>query len=288
MTSTMTSRNYCFTLNNSTEDEEELLRTLFEVSDRVRYICWGHEGLSLGSTPHLQGYIELNTPMRITGVRRLQGMQRAHFEARRGSQAQARDYTRKEGGVWVEYGSLGQQGRRSDIQAAVSAIEDGANLGDLWQNHAETMIRYERGLRSMLMHRRQREMVIPEGEQRWEINEVWTSLIIWGDAGIGKTVFAKQLLPNALFVSHLDTLLEYDEDRYEGIIFDDMSFSHLPRTSQIHLVDYDDHRSIHCRFRCAEIPRNTKKIFTTNAVGGLIFDLNDNAIFRRITVQRLQ
>jgi len=113
----------------------------------------------------------------------------------------------------------------------------------------------------------------------------WTkgekTLIIWGESGIGKTSLAKLLLPKGLFVSHMDNLKKYNE-KYEGIIFDDMSFLHLPRESQIHLVDSYDERQIHCRHTIAVIPAFTPKIITTNLTPARILATSDPAIARRI------
>jgi len=77
--------------------------------------------------------------------------------------------------------------------------------------------------------------------------------------------------------------LRFDE-RYEGIIFDDMNFNHIHREGQIQLVDNDIMRSIHCRYSVARIPAHTKKVFTTNVVEGGIFMLEDGAIKRRVKV----
>lgn len=118
-------------------------------------------------------------------------------------------------------------------------------------------------------------------------SEEITSLILWGESGIGKTQFAKALLPGALLASHIDDLRSFDPGTHNGIIFDDMDFAHTPRTSQIHLVDFDEDRSIHCRYDVAFIPAGTQKIFTTNEAGGRIVDLRDAAIKRRVRVVEL-
>lgn len=89
-------------------------------------------------------------------------------------------------------------------------------------------------------------------------------------------------------MSHIDDLLKFDPKKHEGIIFDDMDFKHVPRTAQIHLVDTDFERSIHCRYACARIPAKTKKIFTTNEFNGGIFLINDPAIARRIKAIELK
>jgi hypothetical protein len=63
-----------------------------------------------------------------------------------------------------------------------------------------------------------------------------------------------------------------------------MSFTHLPRTAQIQLLDSGQGRHIHIRYVRAWIPKHTKKIFTTNEARGAIFDLDDRAIKRRLMI----
>ena len=107
------------------------------------------------------------------------------------------------------------------------------------------------------------------------------SQILWGASGTGKTSYALSLYPQALLVSHMDDLTRYNPELHSAIVFDDMSFVHLPRQAQIHLVDQDHPRSIHVRYQVATIPANTIKIFTCNDINGAIF-LEDPAIDRRI------
>lgn len=112
---------------------------------------------------------------------------------------------------------------------------------------------------------------------RWIDNDL-KSLVINGSPGCGKTNWAKKHSKKpSLFVSHLDRLKDFDDAFHKSIIFDDMDFNHLPRTSQIHLVDRENPRDVHIRYRVAHIPSKIQKIFTTN---GFPFTA-DNAIKRR-------
>lgn len=104
------------------------------------------------------------------------------------------------------------------------------------------------------------------------------SIQITGPTGIGKTTWALKNSPKpALWVTHMDDLKKLRQD-HKSIIFDDMNFTHLPRTAQIHLVDHFMPRSIHVRYGTAIIPANIVKIFLSNEE---IF-AQDPAILRRI------
>lgn len=116
-------------------------------------------------------------------------------------------------------------------------------------------------------------------EAFWEKDKC---LVIIGETGIGKTTWAKTVIPKpCLFVSHIDDLKLFNPSIHVSILFDDVNFCHYPITSQIHLVDWYDNRSIHIRYGVARIPANTRKIFTANTNP---IDLNDPAIRRRCQV----
>lgn len=108
-----------------------------------------------------------------------------------------------------------------------------------------------------------------------------SSIILVGPTGCGKTSWAlKRAIKPALVVSHIDDLRRFDCNFHKTIIFDDMKFTHMPLQAQIHLVDQDISRSIHCRYGTATIPANTWKIFTCNQ-----FPFNrDPAVLRRLTI----
>lgn len=89
--------------------------------------------------------------------------------------------------------------------------------------------------------------------------------VLLGPTGIGKTTWAKrECTKPALMISHIDDLRKFDKTFHKSIIFDDMTFKHMPLQAQIHITDVNDERSIHCRYGTATIPANTVKIFTCN------------------------
>lgn len=106
------------------------------------------------------------------------------------------------------------------------------------------------------------------------------ALVLQGPTGVGKTTWALRNAPKpCVLVSQMDDLKSIAPDT-KCIIFDDMDFKHMPRTSQIHLVDYDRRRAIYCRYGNAIIPAEMHKIFTCNEFPFL----EDPAIRRRIYV----
>lgn len=100
----------------------------------------------------------------------------------------------------------------------------------------------------------------------WDKNKC---LVLRGRPNTGKTSFAKSLLASLglsfMFISHLDKLKDYDGE--DALLFDDMEFGHLPRATQIALLDVECDRSVHCRHRTAEIPHGTIRVFVSNWVG---------------------
>jgi len=89
-------RDYCFTLNNYTEEDEENLKLL-----NTTYVCYGREVGEQG-TKHLQGYVRFVHPRTFSATKTALGP-RYHVESRRGTVDQAIDYCMKDGD-FVEYG----------------------------------------------------------------------------------------------------------------------------------------------------------------------------------------
>lgn len=86
---------------------------------------------------------------------------------------------------------------------------------------------------------------------------------VYGPSNTGKTSFVVAHFANPLVVSHIDALKKLSPD-HDGIVFDDMCFTHWPPEAAIHLVDQDVDRDLHIRYGTVSIPANTKKVFTHN------------------------
>ena len=124
-------RNWCGTLNNPGGDVkvEAVLRACAD----VRYACGQREVGGVNGTEHDQFYVEFSTTYTLSAVRGL--LPRAHWEVRRGTKREARDYCRKKRRVCPtlngksECGSITEEGGKELEDLAVIqrrlAEEDG-------------------------------------------------------------------------------------------------------------------------------------------------------------------
>lgn len=300
----MRARAWTWTLNNYQSDElETLLRVGQNLEKNIKYMCWGHEVGEEG-TPHLQGFVYFTNARSMRAVKNILGSLRFHLEKSRGTPQENKLYCQKmdprsiENGVepneiFHEFGDLPQQGRRGDLEEVKEELDAGMTLDVVATNYFPLWIRYRQSFEAYLQLKNRPRLTpsfqMTDFPTSWQ-NAIFNwdkSIVIWGKSGIGKTQFAITLLPNALMVSHMDDLRNFDGSFHSGIIFDDVDVKHFPRTSQIHLVDQDHDRSIHIRYGCAIIPKKTKKIFTTNEDRGWCLQLDDDAIKRRVEVHYL-
>lgn len=215
----MVSRNYCWTLNNWTDsDEEELLG----LPGCIKYICWGREIGPENGIPHLQGYLELSKPMRITGVKKICGAAaRMHLEVRRGTTQEAITYT-QEDGDWREVGKRGRAGERADLdrvrQQALSEGMRGVTLtGNMQQIRvAEKFLTY---------HEEPRDEAV---EVEW----------IWGPSGAGKSKLAREKTATQdTFVKNEGSKWWDGYDGHEAVILDDFRDSWWSLTETLSLLD---------------------------------------------------
>jgi len=95
------------------------------------------------------------------------------------------------------------------------------------------------------------------------IPALWRNLYVHGPTDLGKTAWARSLLPEATVVSHRDQLRDCDFSK--GVIFDDFDVGHWPPTAVIHLLDWDEPRGLDVKHGHVVIPAHTRKIFTHNS-----------------------
>ena len=153
-------KNWCFTLNNWTHDERDLLDALGSEGNGIRYLTYGEE-VGAEGTPHLQGYVSFSARRTLSYVRRLLSL-RAHYEVARGSPESNRDYCQKDGS-FKEFGSLpGGQGQRNDLLNAVSAIKPGKRRREVLEEFPLAFARGYKMLHDLLELNAKRRCWVPE------------------------------------------------------------------------------------------------------------------------------
>lgn len=282
-----TCKDWTFTLNNYTDEDLNMFAMWCNPDKPEVNMATISKEVGATGTPHLQGRIILKTAKRFTAMKKL------HSKVHWGWTKMQEDslYCMKEGSDVIHNVDFRRQGKRSDLEGAIKMAKDGATDRQLWTEHAATMCRFERGIKrcrdvfnedaAVANYTLESFAHVPRA---WKPITNWSkSIILLGPPGVGKTEFAKAHFGtgNFLLVSDLDDLLRFNKYEHKGIIFDDVDFSGLSRTIQIHLYDQDNPRSIRCRYANANIPAKTKKIFTCNE---LTVDLDDYALARRVSV----
>jgi len=132
----------------------------------------------------------------------------------------------------------------------------------------DLLTRYDTIERGLVTHRQRKVRVVTPARQLSmfqntpTIPQDWKALYLNGATGLGKTQWARALLPEAALISHIDQLRTCDFSK--GVIFDDFAVSHWPVASVIHLLDWDEPRGINVKHSHVVIPPHTRKIFTFN------------------------
>lgn len=215
-------RHYCFTLNNYTPEEASAV--LNNAPDKCRYVIYGFE-TSKSGTPHLQGYMELHVPMRLTGVKKLPGCAHMHLEQRKGTRNQARTYCMKDGdfresGDW----KTGGQGARTDLKALKEAIYAGATWASIMEDFTDTVAKYMRFAEKCFQIASKKRAIVKRDVKVF---------VHYGTAGTGKSESVHMLHPDVFTVNCKDS---FPFDGYAGervILMDEfygsMSYQELLR-----------------------------------------------------------
>jgi len=168
-------RHWCFTHFDPAWDLSGLDST------KVKYLIIGVELCPTTQRWHYQCYAEFSSPQRISGAQKLLNCAGAHFESRRGTREQAREYCKKDG-RFTEYGTWDTitQGKRNDIVEAQVDIKAGMDSLTLWERHPNCMAQNHRALAAY-------KLLVDQKNQRERGYVKKTILIFWGATGSGKT-----------------------------------------------------------------------------------------------------
>lgn len=118
----MRTRNWCFTLNNPTDEERaKFIRFSTGLPKGISYLVYQEEQGHGEGTTHFQGYLETTNMCRMSWLKNNFNA-RAHFEHRRGTQEEAIAYCKKED-TRVKDGLHGEYGKPRGQDAAARRLE---------------------------------------------------------------------------------------------------------------------------------------------------------------------
>lgn len=264
----MAQRAWMFTLANP---EGHIDFDVPGVRELVRYAIYQEEVSNDTGLHHFQGYMELREPVRFTAVKKLPGFETCHFEKRMGTRDQAKAYCSKEDtkvdGPW-EYGTweAGGQGRQPVLLDIQHEIKEGATERQIADKYFEYYIRYHQGIkRYIMMHNGPTCFKSPFKLEDFNVDPIPLDLPVFlqGYSKTGKTQFALAHFENPLLIRELEDLSKLDSS-YDGLVFDDMSFRHMPPNKSIHLTDWDLPSSMRVLYGIAVIPAKMRRIFVSN------------------------
>jgi hypothetical protein len=168
---------YCFTINNPTNEEKDLVSLIGlgkdeENTKTIKYLKFALE-CGEGETPHIQGYIYLHTQQRFSWIQKR--LKRAAIFQTLGTVQQNVDYVgnpdfvhsegnpdkggKRKGGksapptVWGNLEGVRMDknpnriNRQDELRQIKDEIDAGAKEIDLWENHFTAMCRYGRAIK---------------------------------------------------------------------------------------------------------------------------------------------
>ena len=238
------SRDFCYTINNYTEDHKELLSKI----DCV-YVVYGIETGESG-TPHLQGYIRYPTPRTMKSV--IKSIPGAHIEIKKGTCEQAITYCKKDGDVYERGEAPKTQAEKGDSnkrrhEEAFTAAQEG-RFDDI---PADLRTRYYGTYKKI------REDYLPKPEPLTALQNEWR----YGPTGTGKSRTAQEMYPDA-YLKKANTKWWDGYIDQEVVIIDDFDKYHVQLGYELKI--WLDHYPFHAERKGSSSMIRPKKIIITS------------------------
>lgn len=100
--------------------------------------------------------------------------------------------------------------------------------------------------------------------RRPPITDFSKPIVMLGPPLLGKTEYLRAHFKKPFMVRHLDQFKTDLPEGTDALIFDDMTFTHLPHTTVRYLVEQSQDVVIHCRNTLGKVPGGIPRIFTGN------------------------
>jgi hypothetical protein len=240
-------RNYCLTINNPEQSDEEFSEYLKSLDDMKYFVFAREKGdgseENQDGTVHLQIYLEFSQGKRFKQMKEL--FPRAHIEPRNGTKTDARDYVMKTGkyadkahtriGEIFTFGEFAEERSRTDLAKITEMLDNGAT---------EAEIRKAYPTQYLLMKSKIRDYIQTLKEEKFKnIRRLGLEVTyICGTTGKGKTkyVLDKHGDENVFRMTRYGSgLTEEKFDGYAGedaIIFEEFR-SHIPISNMLNYLD---------------------------------------------------
>lgn len=249
------SRNYCFTINNYTQEDLEKLHTLGAESANHHYLIFGLELAPETGTKHIQGYIQLNEAQRFNYLQKYFNLQRNkklfkfHIEIANGTPEQNIKYCSKDGDSY-NYGIPQSQGKRTDMtEIKVLVKENPKDIYRIIDEKANNLqqLKYALSLQPIYLKHR---------DPQFQPKVYW----IFGATGVGKTSLVYKCFDDICSVSSYDWLgTGYNQN--ECFLLDDFRPENLRFEMLLKLTD---RYPISLYFKGGQIPFNSPYIVITS------------------------
>lgn len=242
------SANWCFTLNNYTDEQEEVIQAFAADTSKCKYLVYGRE-VGLEGTPHLQGYMEVTPRQRGHVLKTKLGIAEIHLEARKGKGYQAADYCKKDGNIY-EVGTAPAPPKDADAKArwrAVLAQCIAGNWSELQEQEPYLWLTQEKKLRSHYVCKK----MVDHLDNEW----------IYGPTGTGKSRDARSRYPDA-YIKDAST---HWWDGYNGesvVIIEDLDKYHVKMG--YYLKIWGDHYSFPAQIKGGQMMVRPDKIIVTS------------------------
>lgn len=190
---TRLSKHWIMTINNPVyKTEEEMRQHLHEDLNKLEYFVWQLES-GVNETLHIQGYIIFKARVRISALQLL--FPGGHFEIKKGTPDQARDYCRKQDtrvdGPW-EIGVFVSSSTDNKHVDFVKACQDGISDKELQDRFPTLYLRYFKAV--------DRIKLSNAPVRTWKTKVVF----LYGPTGTGKSRWAQQFDPDAYWKQRSD------------------------------------------------------------------------------------
>jgi len=178
--------------------------------------------------------VHFKSVQRLTAVKKL--LPRAHWEMRRGTHEQAKEYCMKPEsrieGPWTQ-GKEPAQGERNDLHAVMAAITPQSKLRDIAELNRGLFARYGRGITQF------HSMVSAPRNHKTEV------VVIWGKTGVGKTRSIMDNYPHEEIYIHNGTKWWEHYDHQPVVVLDEF-YGQIAHSEMLKLMDRYPHR-VECK-----------------------------------------